>query len=198
MIATTIEQSNKLLKLGLDPETSDMYWQYNDKDGTSEQHVGFMWSDIFIPAWSLSALMETWPKNDYWDLDVTYFCSDVKGHEIEKWAANFYDVEFSDMENHEEYGDTPTEAAYKLTCWLLEHNLIINGGIEMRQLATLCKLHDLHFLLSNGDGVWSITVDDGEYGYFRVNGNLNELIEAATKAVLAYITKQNQITEEKK
>ena len=62
MIATSIEQSKQLVRLGLDQKTADMTWSASgnmlmvhtsSKRGTKE-----------FPAWSLSALLEVMPKPD--------------------------------------------------------------------------------------------------------------------------------------
>ena len=74
-IATTIEQSKRLLKAGLDPESADMWWtivQPQKQDGWKlvpdgqpysmlnlykEEHLGLAnYEDI--PAWSLSRLWD--------------------------------------------------------------------------------------------------------------------------------------------
>lgn len=49
-ICTSIEQSKKLIKLGIDISTADMCWQNN------EFPVGFN-DDEAVPAWSLTALL---------------------------------------------------------------------------------------------------------------------------------------------
>ena len=49
-ICTSIEQSQKLIKLGIDVNTADMCWQNN------EFPIGFN-DDDAVPAWSLSALL---------------------------------------------------------------------------------------------------------------------------------------------
>lgn len=50
-ICTSIEQSQKLIDLGIDVSTADMCWQNN------EFPIGFN-DDDAIPAWSLSALLD--------------------------------------------------------------------------------------------------------------------------------------------
>ena len=60
MIATTIEQSNKLLALGIDPSTADMFYRDNGED------LKLMWELVVdkpkYPAWSLSALLDLIPQ----------------------------------------------------------------------------------------------------------------------------------------
>ena len=37
-ICTTIEQSKKLIELGIDVRTADMHWQYIEEDDTYEEN----------------------------------------------------------------------------------------------------------------------------------------------------------------
>lgn len=80
-IATTIEQSRELVRLGLDPKTADMVWMcnkwlYSIKDIILLRE---QFSEQDTLAWSLSALLEVMPKPDLYretaDLwvCVTYF-----------------------------------------------------------------------------------------------------------------------------
>lgn len=69
-IATTIEQSKKLIELGIDVNTADMYYSIiDDTDELSEDNSLLYvnrevdWDEVSVydracPAWSLSALME--------------------------------------------------------------------------------------------------------------------------------------------
>ena len=88
MIATTIEQSKRLLELGLDPNTADMYYTghrsiYNPKEIEYTQvprvrtkFVSFDRLEVFFPAWSLSALLEVMPKPDlYRDVADCWVCA---------------------------------------------------------------------------------------------------------------------------
>ncbi len=90
-IATTREQSARLLRCGVDPETADMCW-YKAKAANKE---GYTWilisenyqkrrnSDEFIPAWSLSALLGLLPKtiSDFWM--TKWFVPIVDGFQID-------------------------------------------------------------------------------------------------------------------
>ena len=73
-IATTISQSRKLVELGLDPKTADMFWKHsaslgnidiNGKINVSYHDNLFVGKyDGAIPAWSLPGLLELMPKPD--------------------------------------------------------------------------------------------------------------------------------------
>jgi hypothetical protein len=58
-VATTIEQSKEILKLGVSADTADMYWwSTNDKDYL---YTGKCDDPNGIPAWSVYALMDLFP-----------------------------------------------------------------------------------------------------------------------------------------
>lgn len=58
---TSIEQSNELLKFGINADTADLHYE-STPDGNYEIIVGRVKSDEDIPAWSLSALIELLPS----------------------------------------------------------------------------------------------------------------------------------------
>lgn len=124
-LATTIEQAKELVRLGLDPKTADMYYpyfgagQYGDKPRVGFP-IEYYSGGRDIPAWSLSALLEVMPNNDYWDI---YLCQ----AQDSKWQCVFHDCEFSNGEYKDFIADTPLNAAYEMVCWLLTNNLITNN-----------------------------------------------------------------------
>lgn len=79
-IATTIEQSKRLLELGLNPETADMH--HFKQSGEFSIHLGFFIdtykniSNWYQPAWSLHRLIELYKDvedTSMWSLeDVNY------------------------------------------------------------------------------------------------------------------------------
>ena len=92
-ICTSIEQSKKLLELGIDVSTADMYYDVNSYgiQGKPEVAVGKVWSKD-IPAWSLSALFDILPKQFdeyvktlYW-FNGEYHCS----YENENWESKYW------------------------------------------------------------------------------------------------------------
>ena len=62
-ICTSQEQSKKLVELGIDVNTADMYYDCNSYgiQGKPEVAVGKVWSKD-IPTWSLTALLKLIPK----------------------------------------------------------------------------------------------------------------------------------------
>ena len=136
-ITTTIEQSKHLLELGLDSKSADMCWvkdyigqwvlitdtQINIRSRFEEmyEYSGFKWQEHIelVPAWSLSALLEVMPNNDYWEICLWQY-------KCQRWQCVFDDVEFSNGETKAFVADAPIDAAYEMVCWLLTNNLITN------------------------------------------------------------------------
>lgn len=106
-IATSIEQSKKLIELGIDINTADMYWWHTSlryyleamDDGDFNEVAGD------IHAWSLSALMELIPN---WTMDKT---------DKVNLTCNPYD-------HCESCYEDPVDSAFKMVCWLLENKKI--------------------------------------------------------------------------
>ena len=114
MIATNIEQSRRLLELGLSPDSADMFYP---TDGSSIPEVcdngDNMQADT--PAWSLSALLEVMPK----ELEVGLFKTPISGEYFFSWWTNDHHMGDDCKE--------PIDAAYKMVCYLLRNNLITNN-----------------------------------------------------------------------
>ena len=102
-ICTSIEQSQKLLELGIDVKTADMYWWYSGK----RYYVESMDDDDFnkksdIPAWSLSALLELMPAGNILFRNTL--------------SKNYKCINTVDSDDY----DNPLDAAFEMVCWLKE------------------------------------------------------------------------------
>lgn len=116
-IATTIEQSKRLIELGIDVNTADMYWWHTSlrnyieamDNGDFDEEAGD------IRAWSLSALLGLMPRIEYLkpmiDLGPKLDAEDV---------AIYYHSE----ESPYIVRDNPLDAAFEMVCWLLENKKI--------------------------------------------------------------------------
>lgn len=118
MIATSIEQAKRLLKLRLDPKAADMCFEIEKGDWTltvgkksAQVNRGFA-----IPAWSLSALLKVIPKECEPDIQK----SPISGVYFAHWFADGKPYITDDHGN-------AVAAAYEMVCWLLENNLIPNN-----------------------------------------------------------------------
>lgn len=136
---TTIEQSKKLVELGLNLDTADMFWQSNlnssDRqyllDLGEEEYFDielnfehYSIGDYDIPAWSLGALLKLMPTQ----------IEEVKGHKVDlilghpknKWCLAYFDWTGL-QQGHDTTGDSPFEAVYNMVVWLLENGYIKKG-----------------------------------------------------------------------
>ena len=143
MIATTIEQSKRLLELGLDPKTADMIWRYVTSgcyrlevlhkelfEGTNEKD---------IPAWSLTALLEVMPitiTKDGMEHKLKVFPSGLFSthSDTSKWTLQYCGRDYS-YRSRDKYPILVAvtqhdliDASYEMVCWLLENNFIKKGG----------------------------------------------------------------------
>ena len=111
-ICTSIEQSRRLLELGLKKETADMAlienWEYDLKDGKFftgeyfERPIDYTegMDGYYIPAWSLHRLIEMCPdyiEENYFGVsavDVSYYfglCEGSIGYKFVREGGNLYD-----------------------------------------------------------------------------------------------------------
>lgn len=107
-ICTTIEQSKKLIELGVDVNTADMYWWYGGKIYYVEAiDDGDFNKESDTPAWSLSALLELIPNWQMQTQDngigILYCCKE----------------EIKIIE-----GETPLDAAFQMVVLLKENGKI--------------------------------------------------------------------------
>jgi len=115
-ICTSVEQSKRLIDLGLDPKTADMYyingenltlgsWEENEHD----------WDDV--PAWSLGSFLNLMPeiKTEH-GIMQPYL---VGGAGTRFKFMCFYKITYNTL-NYE----NPLDAAYEMVCWLLENKHI--------------------------------------------------------------------------
>lgn len=107
-ICTTIEQSKKLIELGIDVITADMYWWATSKryyieamdDGDFNEREGH------VPAWSLSALLELIPAGNILLRDAL--------------SKNYKCINTVDSDLY----DNPLDAVFEMVCWLKENGKI--------------------------------------------------------------------------
>ena len=125
-ICTSIEQSKKLIELGIDVNTSDMMWEYNpDKEIYWNKPTIIPIDDyIFvndIPAWSLSALLELIPFHIIENDRFGFY--QVKGFNKQGETYRFGYKTNSDSFLFETswYNDV-VDAAFEMICWLKENN----------------------------------------------------------------------------
>ena len=139
-MCTSIEQSEKLLSLGLDPSTADMYYKYVLPKSDKLHHVpdvgeptnALSWynkgytlngrkeplelKDFCIPCWSLEALLELMPatiRNYQLTIDKEYVVYNISYDDIFSRESVILYAEYSLI-----------DAAFEMVCWLIEQKHI--------------------------------------------------------------------------
>lgn len=141
---TSIEQSKKLLSLGLSPETADMvYLKYADSNNSTLRFEGaapMVLMDIPIdeidyetlPCWSLGALLEMMPKEDI-NIPITdedfvdcpprecwFFLETCTWSNEYLWFGGFVDSAHCHKPSF--MSNDVFEVVYNTVVWLLENN----------------------------------------------------------------------------
>jgi hypothetical protein len=116
---TTIEQSKKLLELGLNPETADMWWTPLNWQLT-EYYVEVKQDGIGtpknpLPCWSLGALLELIP--DIPDCTILFAKSECE------YGMCITPLD-SGLALNEIEANNPFEVVYNMIVWLLENGYI--------------------------------------------------------------------------
>lgn len=120
-ICTSIEQSKKLIELGLDATTADMFWDLLDGDLPEEKIPNCcpdrfdISIDEFVPAWSLSALIELIPdkisiNNESYYLSFTKKSVEFRGPITwDGQKAKSFEM------------DNILDAAFEMVCWVINN-----------------------------------------------------------------------------
>lgn len=137
MIATTCEQSARLLACGVDPKTADMMWDRLDEN-RDYLLLSASWetnriknrkiTDNTIPAWSLSALlMLVLPRKIQAKKEYLNYTLNLHPYFMGGWQIKYSYREYDECYNLlREYSDTPIEACVKAVEWLTENDYKLN------------------------------------------------------------------------
>ena len=143
-ICTSQEQSKKLIELGIDETTADMFWDTLSAKNTEAQvdnhHLVDEYDDWYrVPAWSLSALMNLLPSEftevgEYsettYKIDIRKYAltDDVDIYQIAYGNYRWYEdgsCSWSDLINTGEKEEI-IDAVFQMIVWLLENEKLIN------------------------------------------------------------------------
>lgn len=124
MIATSIEQSKRLIELGLNPDSSDMCYCIDYKEsnllGKDVYNLQIdtyktLWSKPDnIPAWSLSALLAVMPMT----------CDIIKGYDNSYYCSNKFNENPIENWHLTTSCKNPIEAAVEMVVWLIGNHYI--------------------------------------------------------------------------
>lgn len=128
-ICTTVEQSKKLIELGLDIETSDMYWDFQETGYILiADELGYYHNDSEIPAWSLAALFELLPK------EIEFYSDEC---EFIPLLSRYYDDKSKFICNYDNGAcehwyieDSPVDAVYNMLVWTIEYGYFKTNKID--------------------------------------------------------------------
>ena len=124
MIATSIEQSKKLVELGIDPSTADMcYKMFSTGDSKwLYELIPCHPLEVDIPAWSLSALLELMPSH----IDKIGTFLRLRMDKSEEGFNIWYEDDGTGLcvENSDIIESTPIDVAFEMVCWLKENKHI--------------------------------------------------------------------------
>lgn len=118
-ICTSLEQSKKLLELGIDVNTADMYYQwYSETESALHVGKGSKKLNADCPAWSLSALLGLMPdkisiNNESYYLSFTKKSVEFRGP-----------ITWDGQKTKSFEMDNILDAAFEMVCWLKENNKI--------------------------------------------------------------------------
>lgn len=118
-ICTSLEQSQKLIELGIDVNTADMIYLYNDiMDRYIEPAIirEFKFISNTLPAWSLTALLELIPTS------IDEYTKDFSQLEITKCSVSY--VYATDNLRRGFLKDNLLDAAFEMVVWLKENGKI--------------------------------------------------------------------------
>ena len=128
-ICTTVEQSKKLIELGLDINTADMFYNLGESQIPDIIHGSVDDFKCYLLAWSFSALFGLMPQIDEWTVPPGY--TNDKHFEfnpklVKVWDNSIipdYKVVYEGIHETNMY-DNPIDAAFEMICWLLENEEI--------------------------------------------------------------------------
>ena len=125
-ICTSLEQSKRLIELGIDVNSADMVYHKN-LDGTYNLRVVNNILEYDIPAWSLSALLELMPSYLFEferGIDLNLYPSINRKGWLCSYMPNVIENMKTDKFKQITHADNLVDAAYEMIIWLKENNYL--------------------------------------------------------------------------
>lgn len=132
-ICTSLEQSKKLIELGIDIYTADMFWKNGISDKYIQCFTPYVSSgtnidyDYDIAAWSASALLELMPPYLF-EFDRGIDLNIYPNLSCKTWHCSYMPNAVENMK-HDKFkkitnGDDLIDAAFEMVVWLKDNKLI--------------------------------------------------------------------------
>ena len=97
-ICTSLEQSKKLIELGIDVNSADMYYSRADVAlGEMESYPNILHCEEIgddIPCWSLAALLKVLPIEVYIEIDNVCCTLDISRDTLGKWFVSYHNKSY--------------------------------------------------------------------------------------------------------
>lgn len=125
-ICTSIEQSKRLIELGIDVNSADMVYHKN-LDGTYNLRVVNNILEYDIPAWSLSALLELMPSYLFEferGIDLNLYPSINRKVWLCSYMPNVIENMKTDKFKQITHADSLVDAVFDMIVWLKENNYL--------------------------------------------------------------------------
>ena len=125
-ICTSIEQSKRLIELGIDVNSADMVY-HKELNGTYNLRVVDNVLKYDIPAWSLSALLELMPSYLFEferGIDLNLYPSINRKVWLCSYMPNVVENMKTDKFKQITHADSLVDAVYDMIIWLKENNYL--------------------------------------------------------------------------
>ena len=125
-ICTSIEQSKRLIELGIDVNSADMVFHKN-LDGTYNLRVVDNVLKYDIPAWSLSALLELMPSYLFEferGIDLNFYPAINHKTWLCSYMPNAIENTKTDKFKQITHADSLVDAVFDMIVWLKENNYL--------------------------------------------------------------------------
>lgn len=125
-ICTSLEQSKRLIELGIDVNSTDMVW-HKKLNGTYSLRVVDNVLKYDTPAWSLSALLELMPSYLFEferGIDLNVYPSINRKEWLCSYMPNAIENMKTDKFKQITHADSLVDAAYEMIIWLKENNYL--------------------------------------------------------------------------
>ena len=125
-ICTSIEQSKRLIELGIDVNSADMVY-HKELNGTYSLRVVDNVLKYDIPAWSLSALLELMPSHLFEferGIDLNLYPSINRKVWLCSYMPNAIENMKTDKFKQITHADSLVDAVFDMIVWLKENNYL--------------------------------------------------------------------------
>jgi len=115
-VATTREESLKLIELGLDPDTADMYWGYQREKPIPLPHTDVEVKAFCVPAWTAGRLLDALPVISE---DIRPIIERCWNGKYACKYMHFDEIKGTATMHIRRFGETPVDAAYAMMRYML-------------------------------------------------------------------------------